>query len=323
MAIQKKRKVLRAPFIVTVAAAASLAGAVALPGCLPTVQGGGCPEVIPERGSSCDADALSCDYLDSCDHPIEYGCVDGAWQVEAEMSCNPPPPPECPDEAACNPPPPPECPDDLPATGSACWQLGASCAYASPPDCPEPTIVTCGEDGAWSVTVAVSCNPPPPPVCPEEKPANGAPCDGGSGTCGYEMMTGCGPMPIDAACVLKDDTWRWQVHEIFCNPPPPDLCLTAGTANECAGLGPACQWLVPGCAEGSGTPALSAEGCFPSLPCEADASCPAGTLCQEVVVNPCVASSPGGVTCAACGSTKNVCAPPSAATTPGATAPKG
>ncbi|WP_437595335.1 hypothetical protein WMF28_22630 [Sorangium sp. So ce590] len=242
--MQKKRKVLRAPFIVTVAAAASLAGAVALPGCDPTVQGGSCPEEMPERGSSCDADDLSCDYIDSCDNPIDFRCVDGAWQVEDEMSCN-----------------------------------------------------------------------PPPPACPEEMPANGAPCDGGIGTCGYEMITGCGPMPIDAACVLEDDTWRWQVHEIFCNPPPPDQCLTAATANECAGLGPTCQWLVPGCAEGSGTPALPAVGCFPSLPCEADEACPSGTLCQEVVVNPCVASSPDGATCAACGATEHVCVPPSAATT--------
>ncbi|AUX41156.1 hypothetical protein SOCE26_025630 [Sorangium cellulosum] len=300
MTMQKKRKVLRAPFIVTVAAAASLAGAVALPGCDPTVQGGSCPAELPERGSSCDADDLACDYIDSCDNPIDYRCVDGAWQVEAEMSCNPPPPPECPEQ--------------LPEAGSGCWQLGASCAYSDPPDCPEPTIVTCGDDGAWSVTVAVACNPPPP-GCPGVMPESGDPCDAELGTCGYMMMTGCGPMPIDAVCVLEDDTWRWQVHEIACNPPPPDLCLTAATAEACTSLGPTCQWLVPGCADDTGAPALSAAGCFPSLPCETDDVCPAGTLCEEVVVNPCVASSPDGVTCAACGLYTNVCVPPSAATT--------
>ncbi|XYH92632.1 hypothetical protein ACMHYB_32740 [Sorangium sp. So ce1128] len=299
--MQKKRKVLRAPFIVTVAAAASLAGAVALPGCDPTVQGGSCPEEEPERGSSCEADDLSCDYIDSCDNPIGYECVDGAWQVESEISCNPPPPPECPAE--------------MPATGSACWQIGAGCAYGGPPDCPEPTIVTCGDDGTWSVTtIAVSCNPPAP-ACPEELPADGDPCEAGIGTCGFMMPTGCGPLPVDGECVLQGDTWRWQVHELFCNPPPPEECLKAATADACAGLGPTCQWLVPGCAGEPGPPALAAVGCFPSLPCETDKACPAGTLCQEVVVNPCGVSSGDEATCAACGAYKNVCVPPSAATT--------
>ncbi|WP_437961700.1 hypothetical protein WME76_20050 [Sorangium sp. So ce119] len=313
MTMQKKRKVLRAPFIVTVAAAASLAGAVALPGCDPTVDDGcpdgwacnpppsSCPEEMPAPGSRCDGDDPSCSYIDGCDNPIDYACVDGAWRVEREMSCNPPPPPACPEEmperrsscdaddlscsyidgcdnpigyrcaegawrveseVSCNPPPP-ACPESLPTTGSACELLGESCSYAGPPDCPEPTVVTCGADGTWSVTIAVSCNPPPPPP-----------------------------------------------------PPPPGDCLTAATGEECAGLGPTCQWLVPGCAEGTGTPALAAVGCFPSLPCgEVDAACPAGTRCQEVVVNPCVAASPGDVTCAACGLTKHVCVPPSAATT--------
>ncbi|WP_437805546.1 hypothetical protein [Sorangium sp. So ce1078] len=296
--MQKKRKVLRAPFIVTVAAAASLAGAVALPGCDPTVQGGSCPEEMPERGSSCDADDLSCEYIDSCDNPIGYRCVDGAWQVEAEMSCNPPPPPECPEER--------------PEADSSCGADHVYCTYID--DCNNPISYTCS-GGEWVMGPEESCNPPPP--CPEATPADGDRCEGGVGTCGYTMMTGCGPMPIDAACVLEDDTWRWEVHEIFCNPPPPDLCLTAATGAECASLGPTCQWLVPGCADESGPPALSAVGCFPSLPCKDDSACPSGTFCEEVVVNPCVASSPDGATCAACGMITNVCVPPSAATTAG------
>ncbi|WP_437720021.1 hypothetical protein [Sorangium sp. So ce861] len=355
MAIQKKRKVLRTPFVVTVAAAASFAGAVALPGCDPTVHDGSCPAERPEEGSSCDADDVSCTYSGTCgDDTFRFTCVDGAWQMGIDPTCNPPPP-ACPDERpeagsscaagglscsylddcdnpidytctggawqmgpemSCNPPPPPECPETFPETGSACWQIGASCAYGNPPDCPDPTIVTCGEDGTWSVTVAVSCNPPPP-ACPEATPEDGAPCAGGIGTCGYTMPTGCGPMPIDAECVLEGDTWRWQVHEIFCNPPPPEHCLTAATGEECAGLGPTCQWLVPGCADGDGAPALPAVGCFPSLPCETDDACPAGTLCQEVVVNPCGSASGDGATCAACGLYKNVCVPPSAATAAG------
>ncbi|XXX71943.1 hypothetical protein WMF30_30285 [Sorangium sp. So ce134] len=359
MAIQKKRKVLRAPFVVTVAAAASFAGTMALPGCTPTVhdgQNGSCPEERPEAGSSCDVDDLSCFYNGECViDTVRYTCVESAWRMEVQGSTCNPPPPGCPEqrpqagsscpvdnlscsyiddcgnpidytcvgaawqmgpEMSCNPPPPPECPETFPETGSACWQIGANCAHNNPPDCPEPTIVTCGEDGTWSVTVAVSCNPPPP-ACPETTPEDGDPCAGGIGTCGYMMPTGCGPMPIDAACVLEGDTWRWQVHEIFCNPPPPDQCIAAATPAACAGLGPACLWFVPGCADGSGAPALPAAGCFPSVMCKTDDACPPGTLCQEVVINPCIASSPDEPTCAACGFTKSICVPPSAATSAG------
>ncbi|AUX33776.1 MULTISPECIES: hypothetical protein [Sorangium] len=300
MAIQKKRKVLRTPFVVTVAAAASFAGAVALPGCDPTVQDGSCPAERPAEGSSCDADDVSCTYPGTCgDDTFRFTCEDGAWQMGVDPTCNPPPP---------------ACPEERPEAGSSCTAGGLSCSYLD--DCDNPIDYTC-MGGAWQMGPEMSCNPPPPPECPEATPEDGAPCEGAIGTCGYMMPTGCGPMPIDAACVLEGDTWRWQVHEIFCNPPPPEHCLAAATAEACAGLGPTCQWLVPGCADGDGAPALPAAGCFPSLPCESDDACPAGTLCQEVVVNPCVAASPGGVTCAACGSTKNVCVPPSAATAAG------
>lgn len=243
MAIQKKRKVLRAPFVVTVAAAASLAGAAALPGCDPTITDGSCPEARPAAGSLCEDEGLLCDYgEDGCGSPIGTRCAEGMW-LDLTATCNPPPPP-------------PACPEAMPAAGSACSKPGESCAYTGPPDCPQPTTLTCGDDGAWSVTIAVSCNPPPPP--------------------------------------------------------PPEACLEASTAEECAGLGPACQWLVPGCAEETGTPALPAVGCFPSVACKADTECPAGTLCQEVVVNPCGSASSSGATCAACGFYTNVCVPPSA-----------
>ncbi|KYF83287.1 hypothetical protein BE20_36045 [Sorangium cellulosum] len=299
MAIQKKRKVLRTPFVVTVAAAASFAGAVALPGCDPTVHDGSCPEERPEEGSSCDADDVSCTYSGVCgDDSFRFTCVDGAWQLGIDPTCNPPPP---------------TCPDERPEAGSSCTAGGLACSYLD--DCDNPIDYTC-VGGAWQMGPEMSCNPPPP-ACPEATPEDGAPCAGGLGTCGYMMPTGCGPMPIDAACVLEGDTWRWQVHEVFCNPPPPEHCLTAATAEACAGLGPTCQWLVPGCADGDGAPALPAAGCFPSLPCETDAACPAGTLCQEVVVNPCGTASGDGATCAACGLYKNVCVPPSAATAAG------
>ncbi|WP_242515144.1 hypothetical protein [Sorangium cellulosum] len=253
--MQKKRRVLRAPFIVTVAAAASFAGAVALPGCNITVQGGHCPEEMPARESRCNADDLACAYVDSCDNPIGYRCVDGAWQVEAEMSCNPPPP-ECPGPA-CNPPaPPPTCPDEMPKRESSCNAVDLSCAYVD--SCDNPIGYRC-VDGAWQVEAEMSCNPPPPPQ--------------------------------------------------------PEECLTAATADECAGLSPACQWLVPGCADEPGPPALPAAGCFPRPTCEDDAACPDGMRCQEVIVDPCGASSSSGVgSCAACGMARNVCLLPAAAT---------
>ncbi|WP_437322581.1 hypothetical protein [Sorangium sp. So ce381] len=347
MAMQKKRKVLKAPFIVTVAAAASLTGAMALPGCTPTVSDGSCPESAPAVGSSCEVDDLSCGYGDDgCGRPIDYTCSDGVWEQAPTATCNPPPPPECPpalpaagsacaqpgmncnyDEPlptgcpstvtcgddgtwsepiapACNPPPL-ECPPEKPAAGSACVQPGMRCPYEdAAPALSCPSTVTCGDDGTWTETVVPTCNPPAP-VCPEKMPSDGDLCEGGTGPCPYEMMTGCGPMPTQAECVQQKDTWSWQVAEIFCNPPPPEVCLTAATEDACANLGPACRWLTPGCGDASETPVLAQAGCFPSQGCEVDEACPGGTRCQELVINPCYKQA-----CDACGSTVKVCAPP-------------
>ncbi|WP_437629480.1 hypothetical protein [Sorangium sp. So ce854] len=304
MAIQKKRKVLRAPFVVTVAAAASFAGAVALPGCDPTITDGSCPETRPATGSSCEGEDLLCNYgEDGCGSPIESRCADGTWQ-DLTATCNPPPPP-------------PACPEVMPAAGDPCSEPGELCSYDGPPDCLDPTILRCDDDGAWSVTVAVSCNPPPPPPpgCPEEVPEIGSACSKPGESCAYHGVLDC-PEPLMLTC---GDGGTWSEAKDSCSapPPPPEDCLDAATAEECSGLGPACQWLVPGCAEETGTPALPAVGCFPSVACEADTECPAGTLCQEVVVNPCGSASSDGATCAACGSHTNVCVPPSAATAGG------
>jgi hypothetical protein len=339
MSMQKKRKVLKAPFIVTVAAAASLAGAVALPGCDPTVTNGSCPESAPEIGSSCEEDGLSCNYgEESCGIPIYRTCMGEVWDRAPTVACNPPPP-ECPAEVpkagsaceergktcnydttgcpsvvtcgddgtwsepispACNPPPP-ECPVEMPKAGSACAEPGKTCNYDAT-SC--PALVSCGDDGTWSEPISPACNPPPP-VCPEVMPTDGDPCVAASGPCPYEMMTGCGPMPTEAACVQQKDTWSWQVAEIFCNPPPPDVCLNAATEDACENLGPACRWLTPGCGDASTTPVLAKAGCFPSQGCEVDEACPGGTLCQELVINPCYKQA-----CDACGSTVKVCAPP-------------
>ncbi|MGK3993143.1 hypothetical protein [Sorangium sp. So ce1024] len=302
MTIQKKRKVLRAPFVVTVAAAASFAGAVALPGCDPAVTDGSCPETRPQAGSPCEQEDLSCGYgEDGCGRPIESRCAGGAWQ-DVTATCNPPPPP-------------PACPEAMPAPGDPCSRNGELCSYNSLPDCPEPTVLGC-DDGAWSVTVAVFCNPPPPPPgCPVEVPEVGSACSKPGQSCVYHDVLDC-PEPLTLACG-DDGTWFEPKGSCSAPPPPPEGCLGAATAEACSDLGPACQWLVPGCAEETGTPALPAAGCFPSLPCgEADAPCPAGTSCQEVVVDPCGSASSGAGTCAACGFYTSVCMP-SSATVPG------
>ncbi|WP_437736320.1 hypothetical protein [Sorangium sp. So ce1335] len=312
--MQKKRRALRAPFIVTVAAAASVAGAVALPGCdITVVQGGGCPEQMPERESSCDAVDLSCAYVDGCDNPIGYTCVDGAWQVESEVSCNPPPPEEeCPGPVCNPPPPPPACPDEMPKRGSRCNAVDLACAYVD--GCDNPIGTRC-VDGAWQVESEVSCNPPPPEEdCPSWMPDTGTACSQIGMDCVYGDPGDCLEPPI-MTCG-DDGTWVMTRDE-YCNPPPPqpEECLAAATSGDCAGLSPACAWLVPGCADDPGPPALPAAGCYPRVTCEDDAACPDGTRCQEVVVDPCGASSSSDVGgCGACGMTRNVCVPPSAAT---------
>lgn len=296
--MQKKRKTPRTPFIVTLttaASVASVAGLMALPSCKPVVDTGGstgCPDNPPQSAADCSDDGQVCTY-DYCGSTIDYRCEGGSWEHDPIASCNPPPPPACSDE--------------VPASGSSCNVPGVVCTYTSTdPACPSDLTATCGDDLTWSITSDATCNPPPPPpLCPEELPNQGEPCDGSEPVCTYPVDTPCGPMDVQAAC--EDGVWRVPVVQSpTCNPPPPDLCYTLATEGECAALGSFCRWLVPGCADPASGPAqLSQAGCFPSFDCAVSEQCPVGTSCQEAIYNPCY-----NLACDACGAVAKLCTAP-------------
>lgn len=340
MANQRKRKVLRAPFIVTVAATATVVGVAVLPGCESVVVR--CPASPPEAGSRCSEEGQSCSFGENgCGAPIEYTCRSGAWQ-DGTATCDrsqpacPASPPEpssrCGDEgqscsfgddgcgglieytcrggvwqddtATCNPPPV-ECPVSLPDEGSPCFERGVQCTYKDS-TCEGETVATCDADGTWMVE-AQGCDPPP---CPEVLPGQGDPCLPPGARCEYVRENACGRDVIVATCGDAGDP-RWQVNwlgSVSCNPPSPEMCYGPASEDACMRLAPDCQWAVPGCAGGSeGPPALAEAGCFPSTDCKGDADCPFERRCQDVVINPCYNQA-----CAACGQVVKRCLPPGA-----------
>ncbi|MEZ4295636.1 MAG: hypothetical protein R3B70_11720 [Polyangiaceae bacterium] len=269
----KKKKTLKASFIVTVAAGAA-AGSLSMgaAGCFVSTTNpppaDDCPAVQPAIGSACDASG-TCTYSDECENDIVFTCPAGAWEAQFEGTCNPPMV---------------ECPETLPANETACDGIG-TCEYID--DCGLSSTASC-EGGQWAVTPAAPCNPPIL-ECPDLVPATGEACVG-IGTCEYSDECG---LPITATC----DGASWAVqYEGTCNPPPP--CEFLG--EEGCGLDPTCVWHEPGCGD-SEIPALPAAGCFSVTPCSTDADCPAGT-CQQVMVAPSCLPE-----CDACGEAVSVC----------------
>lgn len=106
------------------------------------------------------------------------------------------------------------CPATRPADGSACT-TAQRCTYG---DCGgSPTSEATCENGRWT-SYEVSCNPPPP-VCPEARPVDGAGCDvAETQTCSYDDCYGT---PSTQARCLDG---VWQVQRMSCNPPPPQPC---------------------------------------------------------------------------------------------------
>lgn len=100
----KKRKALRASFVVTFAAGAA-AGTAAVgaagcqfsttnpPACTDDCPDYTCPEQMPTAGAPCDGQT-GCGYgSDECGNPIEFSCNDVAeWEQTPIATCNPPPP---------------------------------------------------------------------------------------------------------------------------------------------------------------------------------------------------------------------------------------
>ncbi len=192
------------------------------------------------------------------------------------------------------------CPAEVPPYQGACAQPGLECTY--PNDYCPPTTVAC-EGGVWQTLDSATCNPPPP-ECPPEIPAQGSPCPVIGESCFYPTNDPCSTIEDSAYCG-EDGTWSLSFST--CNPPPPEVfCSALTTEADCASNGPACRWLVPGCADATvPPPALAEAGCFPSYDCAADFECAAGTTCQARVYNPCY-----NLDCDACGAEAMLCVAP-------------
>ena len=164
-----------------------------------------CPDAPPEQGAACADLTLDCDY-DPCTNErgtLAARCVDFAWEVEDEYSCNPPPPP-------------PECPEELPESGTSCDLAGMVCSYA------EGTLeAECKSEFTWDVRCAPEAADAatcmlPGKACPAEPPTQGATCTHTGPSCGYYDCEGTPSLTAD--CI----NGHWSLSEVSCNPPPID-----------------------------------------------------------------------------------------------------
>lgn len=282
----RKKRVVRAAFVVT----ASLSAIAAAAGCgseiITNPPPPDCPEQQPAYDSDCDNEGDSCSYgPDECGNEVIATCTDGAWDVQYEGTCNPPPP---------------ECPEAEPAHGEACDEWN-SCTYYD--ECGSSYEATC--DGAtWDVGIPdESCNPPAP--CPVEMPADRSPCyvdDFGYEECSYEARTACGVQTVAAECVYDktgEGGYYWQLTAPECTPTEP-ACSGYSDPALCD-ADTTCRWLVPGC--GPEPEVGFAEGCYPAADCTAE-TCGEDQECAAVTYDPCWNSF-----CDACGAEANLCIP--------------
>jgi hypothetical protein len=162
-----------------------------------------CPEAPPAQGAGCADLTLDCGY-DPCTNErgvIGARCVDHAWQVDEDYSCNPPPPE-------------PECPEELPELGAPCDEAGMSCNYGDghyEAECSDQLIweVRCIQDAEECVL--------PGKQCPVEPPTQGESCTHTGPSCGYYDCEGTPSLTAD--CV----NGSWSLSEVSCNPPPIDV----------------------------------------------------------------------------------------------------
>jgi len=161
MAKHTERRAPRASFIVTMTAATSAMALAVMPGCGSTVGEGsssgtpsGCPAKYPPEGTACTQPGLECNYMWSVCPPVDVVCESGAWHLLTGLSCRPPPY---------------ECPQELPAPGSSCEYIGATCYYSTgviDPSCGNiEDVAQCGADATWSVSFSSTCNRPPQDRC--------------------------------------------------------------------------------------------------------------------------------------------------------------
>ena len=226
---------------------------------------------------------------------VAAGCVN-------ETVISNPPFPDCGEDDSC------ECPATPPAQGSPCPDVGQLCAYQ---DGSCPIEFSCADDG-WERWVT-SCNPPPPNDCPNALPVAGSVChDYGEGYpvgCSYEVATPCGPQNVNAGCTSSPDGLIWEHYGSTTCESPEDACGGYDHPDLCA-ADAACQWLVPGCADGLGGPP-AVEGCYAADDC-ANGGCGDWGSCETVVHDPC-----WNDLCDACGMEVNVCIPNEESSDPG------
>lgn len=281
----KKRRVLRAAFVVTTSVAATGAA-----GCgsdvmtnPPPIE---CPNGVPTLGTSCPEEG-ECTYTSECSSDIIATCeADGTWDVEYTGTCNPPPPVEC--------------PTATPIDGDDCFEP-QNCSYGDP--CGGSVNASC--DGVtWTVEYSNdTCNPPPP--CPGELPEEGSECNltpgGVPEGCVFAAETPCGVQMVGGVCLQSaEGTFVWDLEVPECNPQVP-ACETYTNSALCD-ADTTCRWLTPGCDEGPSV--VFDTGCYPIADCTAN-GCEAEEACTQITFDPCWNSN-----CDACGAQANVCLPP-------------
>lgn len=226
MASLRKKKTLAKPFVLTFA---QVTAALLTPGCIatnPPPEGNVCPPVMPIAGDVC-LTGTNCSYgADECGFPLTATCMDGAWQVQGPVPCNPPPPD-------------PQCPTDIPAAGSTCnwnWQSGFGCTYPVDNGCGLQMIsVTCN-----GTTTTVEYSAPACGQCAtlttEETCSTDSACRWLTPGCGMPALPLAGCFPVadcmgDADCTTAGQTCQ----EFSYNPCYKQVCDACGApAKVCA-----------------------------------------------------------------------------------------
>jgi hypothetical protein len=163
-----------------------------------------CPTTAPKAGSPCTFPDISCSFQgdpEKC-KDLLFECTNLQWHVTITDHC------------ASK-----QCPVNRPMNGMPCSLVsGSHCEYKNGDCCPADSA-TC-LDGQWNVAF-VSCNPPAPPPCPNEIPADMSDCKPAT-TCGYTVQTCSYELcPDGTAQVLAScNGVKWQLSKQSCAPSP-------------------------------------------------------------------------------------------------------
>ncbi len=233
--MQRRKKPMKSPFVVTISVAAVAAASLAAVGCGGKVPSDGIGSSSGSSGSSSGSSGSS----GGTNPPRPLGC---SSSTRAGDPCSPTYEGECSDSETgaplfcegnvwiaqpieiTNPPAPiPQCPETAPAEASACDTYSpGDCSYvdgcaARPAGAPADKTFAC-KAGTWTRTSQSYVA-----ACPADAPAPGDSCASCAGSypanCTYPVNgSGC-PGPT-AVCDPK--TLTWSVAITSCNPPAPD-----------------------------------------------------------------------------------------------------